>query len=89
MMHIVPVPFRPRISKFFEEYSLTLYILYHLFNRYMIISNGGRFAISFQAKLLQRHYQRGLVRFGAARNSERVNKRKIEAVILYSQNKLF
>ena len=88
-MRIMPVALRLRERKFFQEHSLALNVLYHFLNRNIIIADGRCLTITIQAKMFKLHHQRRLVRFCTSRNSERINKRKIETMITDFQDSDF
>lgn len=82
----MPVTLRLREREFFKEHPLALNVFNHFLNGNVVIADGGRFAVTFEAKMIQFHYKSWLVGFGAAGNSERVNKRQLKFVIAYFQD---
>lgn len=79
----MPVSFRIGECKFFYKYLFPLEVFCHFFNRDVVILNGWRFAVAFNAHKIELNNKCWLMCFGALGNGERMMKRKIVCFVLY------
>src|SRR5436190_332602 len=86
MMQVMPVAFGFCKSKFFNKCFFPFQVFDHLFNRYIVISDGWRFTIALETKIFQLHNQGGLMSFCPFRNSKRMTEFEIVLCVRNFQN---
>lgn len=78
----MPEPDRLYKSECFQEPLFLHQVGDHLFDRDMIITDGGRFPIAFKTQVLQFYNKSGLVRLGPPGYRERVAESEIIRIVI-------